>query len=533
MEAIKLQPTENQTLSNSSSNTLQKVDNTLTEELFFGICSPIGSLKERVIDNLKYNLEIKYGYEVEIIKLSNFISDYSLKNEEIDWIRDATKSKISNDYQEKINKGNIIRKKHNNFYLAEKAIQEIHLSRLQEAREQGIAEPKSEDLKSRRKCYIIDSLKTIEELKLLRKVYTDNFYQISVFSSINDRKDNLKTKGFSENETIQIIEIDDKQNLEYGQNVRSTFVDGDFFMRISEENISILDNKIQRYLHLIFESSIITPSIEELSMYNAKSASGNSACLSRQVGACIIDKNDNLLSTGWNDVPKFGGNLYTSSGGSLDNRCFNKGFCSNDYYKEKLIENIIDTFLDSDDLKNLFTDDFGVINQSLVEKIKLSIKNTKVKDLIEFSRSVHAEMHAIIQGSQISGDKMIGGKLFCTTFPCHNCARHIVASGIEVVYYIEPYVKSLGLSLHSDSMTENEKEEGKVKILMFDGVAPRKYLSFFTNIAERKNNKGKLIKPNYKLIKPKALKSLQALSTLEQQAVHSLAKYNYEKTNAN
>src|SRR5690606_14379405 len=133
-------------------------------------------------------------------------------------------------------------------------------------------------------------------------------------------------------------------------------------------------------------------------MYNAKSASGNSACLSRQVGACIIDSKNNTLSTGWNDVPKFGGNLYTTDS-NLDNRCYNKGFCSNDFQKDKLVDNIIESLLNEDDLKSIFEVN-GSLNTMLVSKIKENLRNSKVKDLIEFSRSVHAEMHAIIQGSQ-------------------------------------------------------------------------------------------------------------------------------------
>ncbi len=65
-----------------------------------------------------------------------------------------------------------------------------------------------------------------------------------------------------------------------------------------------LQEKINRFLHLVFETSIITPTIEETAMYNPKAAAGNSACLSRQVGACIIDNNNTVISIGWNDVPK-------------------------------------------------------------------------------------------------------------------------------------------------------------------------------------------------------------------------------------
>lgn len=120
---------------------------------------------------------------------------------------------------------------------------------------------------------------------------------------------------------------------------------------------------------------------------------------------------------------------------------------------------------------------------------------------------------------------MINGKLYCTTYPCHNCARHIVLAGIKEVYYIEPYVKSLCLTLHDDSMTENETDEGKVKILIFDGVSPRRYQVFFTNFAARKKPNGDLLVVDLKTIRPKSRKSLQALPELERQAIHSLKNY--------
>lgn len=497
-------------------NTIEKVNNTLTEELFIALCSPIGSLKEPVIDRIKDLMNVEYNYEVEVIKLSNFIDNYDieLNNEEDGSI-------AFNKYYNKITKGNEIRKTNNNAYLAEKAIELIHLERLEILRNKGIMKPKTDDFETRRKLYIIDSLKNFQELELFRNVYTENFYQISLFSPLEDRKNNLKRKGFKKDEIEKIFEIDDKQNLNYGQNVRGTFVEGDFFMRVSEENFIDIETKVERFFSLIFESKINTPTIEEKSMYLAKSESGNSACLSRQVGACIIDENNNIISTGWNDVPKFGGNLYTSES-KKDNRCFNKGYCSNDFHKSRIINEIVESFIKDPKIKTLLEKE-GKIDNSLIENFKQNLKDSKVKDLIEFSRSVHAEMHAIIQGSQLTGDKMINGKLFCTTYPCHNCARHIIAAGIKEVYYIEPYVKSLSLTLYSDSMTENEEIQDKVKILMFDGVAPRNYLIFFTNLADRKSD-GKTIKKDLKLLKPKKAKSLQALSTLEQQAVHSLSK---------
>ena len=383
--------------------------------------------------------------------------------------------------------------------------------------------PPIEALKSRRKCYIIDSIKNLEELRLLRSVYREIFYMFSIFSPLKEREEYLiHKKHLSVPDTRKIIQTDEYENNEAGQNVRDTFVNGDFFVRVSESNKSKITPKIERYFHLIFDSEVITPMPGEVAMYQAKSAAGNSACLSRQVGATITDKSGEVISSGWNDVPKFGGNLYME-GNFVDNRCTKTGVCSNDIQKDALTNDIIRYLLEDKELKaDLFQQkEFNLESEPVKRLIYIIRKSTKIKDLIEFSRSVHAEMHAIINGCQLSGAKMKGGKLYCTTYPCHNCARHIIVAGIQEVYYIEPYVKSLCMELHADALTEDENTEGKVKILVYDGVAPRRYLEFFTMFKERKTN-GKKNNPILKTVKPKTQLTLQALPTLEIQAIMSL-----------
>lgn len=497
-------------------NTKEKVENTYTEELFFSICAPIGSLKEDAIIKLKEQLENTYKYTVKIIKVSDYIEELKTR----DFIALPGKTEIFSKYSFMIEMGNAIRNKFTSQILTELAIAEIHADRASTLGDKHLLDS---EYKSRRFCYIFDSLKNIDELRLLRSVYTDNFYQFSIFSPLDERIENLISKGFSQPEAEEIISIDEYQNTEDGQNVRGTFVQSDFFLRISNENIIKLAAKLERYLNLIFESKVVTPTIEETSMFYARSAANNSSCLSRQVGASITDTKGNLLSTGWNDVPKFGGNLYRDSDTS-DDRCFLKGHCTNDKEKDILAENIAEILLNESGIKEMFNEN-EVFNITKFDDFKSKIRNSKVKDLIEYSRSVHAEMHAIILGSQITGSQMVNGKLFCTTYPCHNCARHIILAGIKDVYYIEPYVKSLCLKLHNDSITENEKETEKVRILIFDGVSPRKYQIFFTNFGERKNKRGNLHIKQLDTIKPKSTKSLQALPELERQAIHSLREY--------
>jgi len=85
-----------------------------------------------------------------------------------------------------------------------------------------------------------------------------------------------------------------------------------------------------------------------------------------------------------------------------------------------------------------------------------------------------------------SGVSPVGGTLSTTTFPCHNCTRHIVAAGISRVIYIEPYAKSRAEELHNDAIIveeraqDEERHKRKVPFTPFVGVRPRRYFDLFS-----------------------------------------------------
>lgn len=200
--------------------------------------------------------------------------------------------------------------------------------------------------------------------------------------------------------------------------------------------------------------------------------------------------------------------------GEKDNRCWNidGGTCFNDLEK-RLIANLLVSKLINDDI---------ISEKNRSRAVNAVAGESKVKELIEFSRAVHAEMHAILKGSQLAGEKAKGGKLFCTTYPCHSCARHIIAAGIMEVYYIEPYRKSLAIKLHGDAITEDEKDNSKVRILPFDGVAPTRYLKLFRAPRDSRKSSGKMIRVDPKKAQPRFDKTLEALPTLEGLVVRGL-----------
>lgn len=206
-----------------------------------------------------------------------------------------------------------------------------------------------------------------------------------------------------------------------------------------------------------------------------------------------------------------------SSSEDKDQRCWNLegGLRFNDREKleraELLVSDLIKAEIISEEQRSV-----------ALEKVKKS----NLKSLIEFSRAIHAEMHAIILGSQVGGERVRGGKLYCTTYPCHSCARHIVVSGIKEVYYIEPYRKSLAIKLHSDAISESENDIDKVRILPYDGVSPNRYLKLFRVPPDARKDDGKLTLINPRKAQPKFLKTMEALPVLEAIVVKSLEDKN-------
>lgn len=491
----------NEVVKKDLDETLQE---TFTEEIIIGLCGPIGTDLKTVVSVLRTVVQEKFGYRPVVIKLSSFIRTFAGV--------DVTGKSKYQQLEDLIEGGNKLRLKGAKI-LAELAIREIAVERQTLKDKDG-----DQDFKSNRICYIIDSIKNNQELELFRLVYSNLFYFIGVFSNLQIREKNLEAKGILRSDVYKLIDRDSGEEIINGQKVIDTFNQADFFLRLEQSTSSIIEHKLLRYLNLIFSTEVVTPTKHETAMYQAFAAAGNSACLSRQVGASITNEAGEIVSVGWNDVPKVGGSVYkydeeNDALGKNDFRCINLegGVCFNDNEKTSIRESLVDVFIEN-----------GVIAPDNREDAVRIIKNSRIKELIEFSRAVHAEMHSIILAGQNGGRHLLKGKLYCTTYPCHNCARHIVAAGISEVYYIEPYRKSLATKLHKDSISENESEADKVRILLFDGVSPRRYLDFFKMLPNSRKENGIKRSFDKRTVFPKKSITLSAIPILEKRIIEDL-----------
>lgn len=495
-----------------------RINEAITPEIVIALCGPLGTPLHRVSEILKDLLSRAHDYKrVDEIRLSKFIKDLGKPND-------------PKSIKDLIDAGNELRKKHGNSVLAQLAIRQIATVREQERDKtldlnqmtlEGVPPPEGAVVPSPvvRHCHIIDSIKNTDELNLLRSVYGRLLHVISVYSPLALRTHELEKKLGDKSEVHKLIDRDSGEEFENGQSVRDVFPQADFFLRINDGTDDQIRANLSRYLDLLLGVKVITPTADERAMYEAHSAARNSACLSRQVGAAIADEAGEVLSVGWNDVPRAFGGLYEAFGrpgesGYVDHRCWNKdgGKCFNDEEKSEIAGRLTQALIKE-----------GIVESSKEKEVNARLrKSSEVRGLIEFSRAVHAEMHAILNAGHSAGGRVKGGKLYVTTYPCHSCARHIIAAGITEIRFIEPYRKSLATRLHADAITESESDRTKVRIVPFDGVAPARFLDLFSEgpSGRKDPSTGKMLK--FRATVPVTAVTLEAVTTLEGLALREL-----------
>jgi len=509
-----------------------------SKELVIAFAGPIGCGINPVKDKFTEILSTS-GYIVYPIKISEYL-ETCIRNGLAKIPPQAINDKASR-YIAMQDAGNAMREVQGDF-LAEYAIKKIA-----EIRRQNTEDEKDvTDVLPQRTAYLIDQLKHQDEVSLLRAVYGNLFYLFGVLSTTARRISRLKAEPVDESRISELISRDRRQIQKNGQQLDKTLQLADFFIRNESANAVDVENQVKRSIDLIHGVNGITPTREEYGMYAAYASGLRSACLSRQVGAAIMDPNGRIISTGRNDVPRPGGGLYGPENSLGDARCvkLEDGQCANDREKiqlSKQIQRVVEDELSST-FEGVMASATSSAEKDVLSKINIAEtaakilqsanEKTRLGSLIEFSRSIHAEMDAIVSLAYTGGGGTKGATLFTYTFPCHNCARHIVAAGIKTVYFLEPYEKSLAIRLHGDAINVDGQPGGvpdghnseSVAFIHFEGVAPRQYLNMFTPAGERKSSdNGIAVKINVRTAEKKVAEYLDDYREYELKVVEHFA----------
>lgn len=442
--------------------------------------APSGADREQILQQTKELLRA-YGYGNNVIRLSDLLAR-RLAAQGLDI--QSGRGRITQLQDE----GNRLCTEHGADALAIAGIAEIRKARiaLHSDRMDGLG---GNDIVPEM-AYLIWSLKRPAEVNTLRAIYRTRFFLISIHTPFDIRLDRLVSDDTGQHsETVrerlatELIERDEHEPGEFGQNVSETFAMADFFVDAS--NDEVLKDTLDRSVNIMFGDRFATPMRADYGMFVAHAAALKSAELGRQVGAAILSNDGDVLATGTNEIAKPSGGHYWWLDKDDDREYHNKKDTS-DVMKQRLVESVVSTVAEL------------LPGVRATDELVAAVSTGKIRDIIEFARAVHAEMGAFLDAAR-RGVSIKGGILYVTTFPCHLCTRMIIGAGLQRVVYIYPYPKSLADDLFSRQIitgrpVRREPREGAIPFVSFIGVAPRRYPLAFVAPMHRKRATGEVIR---------------------------------------
>jgi len=377
----------------------------------------------------------------------------------------------------------------------------------------------SEDKKGR---FVIDALRNPFEIEFFRNRYS-NFYLFSILATKSVREKRLRErfKEEVEEKTLEDIKYKKLQEVEkkkpsskeelYEQDINFCIGKGDVFINNDDVSITLLTYQLGKYVALILNPGLITPTKDEMFMQTAFTARYASGCISRQVGAVVTGKEGYVRGIGWNDVPE--GQipcLYRTleelkdTNDTSDNSIFSdyelskefKDFALNNFqYKEKGWDKEFPfCFKDIQNQKEV-NEKLKDVNEKL-ESLKLDGKlegevEEVLKDIFDDfktfknptrERALHAEENAFLQAAKVGGMSVAGGTLYSTDSPCQLCAKKSRQLFIKRIVYVDDYP-----DISKEHTLCSGKEETRPKIEMFSGAIGQAYFKLYAPFIPRKD----------------------------------------------
>lgn len=461
-------------------------------ELVFGLIGALGAGLSAVGDALRRELR-EVGYQVgdHPIKLSHLM--HRLPGPPFDALsRDGRRAGV----EAYMDAGTALRER-----LRPDALALFAVTAIRVARREQFGEPADGPAKGT--ALILDSLKHHEEVETLRRLYGPAFIAVGVYTPYEQRVDAVR-KRLRESagrgtldeygpEAERLIEKDrDEQEKPFGQHVSDAFALADVVVSTTGGETS----SIERFIGLLFGDWTKTPTRDEVGMTFAQIAAYQSSSMARQVGAAICRADGSLVATGTNDVPKFGGGIFDANdlaAGKTDVRDFSAfGYDTSDDQRRELLEDILRRLIKIEIVTTLSEDDARAAAEHMLLERGSLLRRAKFMATIDYIRAMHAEAAAFANAAR-HGVAVRGCTMYVTTFPCHDCAKQIIADGIHRVVYIEPYTKSLAQSFYAKQIDvdgSNPSQE-TVRFEPFVGVAPRRYRELFAMSGIRKDASGR------------------------------------------
>ncbi|WGX97157.1 anti-phage dCTP deaminase [Nocardioides sp. L-11A] len=454
-------------------------------EVVVGLVGAMGTDLDQICTELGAAF-VSVAYRVEHVRVSSLIDDF-MASEKIDIPVTEKRTKIDR----LMDQGDALRDGLNHGAAAAVlAVGRIAHSRAVAAAADG-TDP---DEERQNVATVIRQLKHPQEVDALRSIYGPRFALLGVWSTEEQREAAVERRlqsqhpGMTEEwyaHHIRRLMVRDEKDAsrQFGQRVRETYELADAFVTVTPGHDSA--SEVARFVRLLFGSYFETPTADEHAMFVAAGASLRSSDAGRQVGAVVVDTEGEVVVSGVNEIPKPHGGQYWV-GDVPDLRDFKIGYDENARQKVAIVADILSSLSDSGWLDPKF-------KETKPEKLARDamsnggpLEKSRIADLLEFARVAHAEMAAICTAAR-RGVSLAERTMYTTTYPCHECARLIIASGISRVIYVDPYPKSQVSKMFSNEVSETASKN-MVSFEPYSGVAPRFYRSVFRMTGRSRDN---------------------------------------------
>jgi deoxycytidylate deaminase len=443
-------------------------------ELIFGLVGPLGADLHSVSRHLSEALR-HVDYDAQSVRLSRLMSELPVapwsslpENGPADESLDAFMT-AGNALRSTLKRGDALA------LMGIAAIREYRASKLE-----------TSDEPCARTAYIFHSLKRPEEAQTLKKIYGSTFFLIAAYAPRSKRVTNVAQRiaqsRFSHQaeefyaKAEELIRRDENESADqFGQNVLDTFPLADAIVNTADQRL--LRESLTRFVELVFGNPFHTPTKDEQGIKLAFASGYRSGSLARQVGAALCRDDGSVIAMGCNEVPRSNGGQYWP--GELDDaRDFYAAQDSSDRMRSAVLGDILERLrkagmLDADCEERTIPE---LLNECLFNGDAPIMRGALFSRTVDYVRAIHAEMATLMDAAR-HGTSTKDATLYTTTYPCHDCAKHIIGAGIKRVVYVEPYPKSLVQELYSDSVSIDAGEtcDFKVKFESFVGIGPNRY----------------------------------------------------------
>jgi deoxycytidylate deaminase len=479
-------------------------------ELYFATVKAIGTDLSVVEEALQAHLS-RAGYSTVNVRLSTLFKDCALTAQ---FLAPADTSAFEQRHG-LMTAGDALRS-----FISPDAVGQLGLMQVEKLRQEKYRE--AINFGKRGVAFIIKSLMHEREVATLRALLGSQLFIVSAFSRESNRRSHLhlqleaRFKGpyTLDQQVTDLMERDRGKAFRFDDPLRTyipedrierlsidkTFHEADFFVDVDQPDT--VEREIGRFIKHVFGYPYGATTPDETGMAHASTALMQSSCLARRVGAAVV-LDGTLVATGRNDVPLSGGGQVTQHPGEeLSEAVLAEPGASDDERADVLRDAVVRLLSDKDWIGNIVKRGgrFPTLSSEQVHELaELAAKSggareSRVFDLIEFNPTVHAEMSAITSAAR-RGAPLEHATLYTTTFPCHECTRHIISTGIKRVVYLEPYPKSRAEALFNGQIVLGSKEEvdrdaeRRVHYEPFIGISARRHGDLFSWV-DRKPKSG-------------------------------------------